>query len=139
MVSYARERGFDVHVACAEDLSIFPSESFDLVTCLDVLEHLNHPTLALSEAYRVLRRRGFLVIPSPNVTRLFRLVRWMWTKFGMDKYWESHNPHLLVYNLWNQTKTGMSLIERLRDVGFKPERTATINWGMMAGVRAVKI
>jgi ubiquinone/menaquinone biosynthesis C-methylase UbiE len=109
------------------------------VTCLDVLEHLNHPTLALSEVFRVLRRRGFLVITSPNVTLLFQLIWWAWTRFGMGKHWESNSPHILTYNLWNQTKFGMSLIERLRDIGFKPERTAMTNWKMMAGVRAVKI
>jgi len=138
MLNYARKRGIDAHVVNAEDLSMLGDETFDLITCLDTLEHLQHPALALSEAYRVLRKRGFLVITTPNVTILFRLVWWMWTKFGMGKFWKS-SPHLLMYNLWNPTETGMSLIERLRDVGFKPEKTARTNWGMVAGVRATKI
>ncbi len=138
MLKYAQEKRIATHVGNAEDLSMFDDEAFDLVTCLDTLEHLEHPTLALSEAYRVLRKRGFLVITTPNVTALFRLVWWAWTKFGMGKFWKS-SPHLLTYNLWNPTETGMSLIERLRDVGFKPERTAKANWSMVAGVRAIKI
>jgi len=138
MLNYARQKGITTHMANAEDLSIFGEETFDLVTCLDTLEHLEHPTLALSEAYRVLKRRGFLVVTTPNVTVLFKLVWWMWTKFGAGKFWKS-SPHLLTYNLWSPTESGMSLIERLRDMEFKPEKTAKTNFGMVAGVRAIRL
>jgi len=138
MLKYARQRRIITHLANAEDLSMFDDETFDLATCLDTLEHLDHPTLALSEAYRVLRKRGFLIVTTPNVTILFKLVWWMWTNLGMGQFWKS-SPHVLKYNLWNPTESGMSLVERLRDIGFKPEKTAQTNWGMVAGVRAVRL
>jgi len=138
MLKYARQKGITTHIANAEDLSMFGDAVFDLVTCLDTLEHLEHPTLALSEAYRVLKRKGFLIVTTPNVTTLFRAIWWMWTNFGMGQFWKT-NPHVITYNLWNPTESGMSLIERLRDVGFKPEKTSKTNLGMVAGIRAVKL
>ena len=56
----------------------------------------------------------------------------------MGRFWRS-NPHLFEYNLWSTTGFGLSLIERLRDVGFRPEKTAKANLGLVAGVRAVKL
>ncbi len=138
MLEHARSRGIVAVKASVEDLSVFDDNSFDLVTCLETLEHLEHPTLALAESYRVLRRKGFLVLTTPNVNFLFRTIWALWTRFGMGKFWH-RSPHLFEYNLWNSTSFGLSLIERLRDVGFRPEKTAKANFGMVAGVRAVKL
>jgi hypothetical protein len=46
--------------------------------------------------------------------------------------------HVHEYNLWKPTETGMSRIDRLREVGLKPERIAVTNFVMLVGVRAVK-
>ncbi len=51
--------------ADAEQLP-FMEESFDLVTCFAVLEHLPEPEMALREAYRVMRPGGVLVATTPN-------------------------------------------------------------------------
>lgn len=45
--------------------------TFDAVTCLDVIEHLPDPRLLLAEIYRVLRPDGKLVLTTPNF-RYFR-------------------------------------------------------------------
>ena len=44
----------------------FPDETFDLVTMVEVLEHLADPTQALSEIRRVLRVGGGLLLTTPN-------------------------------------------------------------------------
>lgn len=45
--------------------------TFDAVTCLDVIEHLPDPRLLLAEIHRVLRPDGKLVLTTPNF-RYFR-------------------------------------------------------------------
>jgi SAM-dependent methyltransferase len=45
----------------------FSNDSFDLVLCLDVLEHLQDPWTALTEIQRVLRPGGILICSLPNI------------------------------------------------------------------------
>jgi 2-polyprenyl-3-methyl-5-hydroxy-6-metoxy-1,4-benzoquinol methylase len=42
------------------------SDSVDIVTCLDVVEHLPNPDTCLLETLRVLKRGGFLLVRTPN-------------------------------------------------------------------------
>jgi ubiquinone/menaquinone biosynthesis C-methylase UbiE len=56
----------------------FENESFDFITCLEVIEHLVFPEQALSEMHRVLKPGGRVVITVPNlqhVEYLFQLIR----------------------------------------------------------------
>ncbi len=62
---YARSIGFEVYEAPVEKLP-FPSESYDVVTIIDVLEHLPDPKAAMSEIHRVLKIGGLLYIKVPN-------------------------------------------------------------------------
>ena len=47
---------------------IFPNNSFDLIICNHVLEHVLRDDLAISEIYRVLKKNGmaFLMVPVDN-------------------------------------------------------------------------
>jgi SAM-dependent methyltransferase len=49
----------------------FEDDSFDVVTMLDVLEHLSDDCLALAEVQRVLRRGGALVMSVPAYQKLW--------------------------------------------------------------------
>lgn len=48
----------------------YGNEFFDVVTCFDVLEHLDDPEAAVLECRRVLRSGGVLVIRIPNTSSL---------------------------------------------------------------------
>ena len=64
-VGYCRERGLtDVRLGAAETLP-FEDGSFDLVTALDVVEHLDDDAAALREIRRVLRPRGKVLVTVP--------------------------------------------------------------------------
>ncbi len=49
----------------------YKNNTFDAVTCLDVIEHLLDPDSLIDEIYRVLRPDGQLVLTTPNI-RNFR-------------------------------------------------------------------
>jgi 2-polyprenyl-3-methyl-5-hydroxy-6-metoxy-1,4-benzoquinol methylase len=52
-------------VADIERLDV-PDDSFDLITCFEVIEYVQHPEHALDELRRVLRPGGLLLFSSPN-------------------------------------------------------------------------
>lgn len=136
MLEAAGKRGITAFRESAESLH-FPDESFDLVTAIEVFEHLEHPVLAFAEIYRVLKPRGFFVCITPNESFLFEAIWKVWTNFGMGRFWKSKHVH--DYALWGHTRTGLSLVDYLRDAGFRPEKTASTNYGMIVGVRSVKV
>lgn len=55
--------------------------SFDLVTCTEVIEHLEHYRSTLREIYRVLRPGGTLVITTPNILNMSSRVRFLLVGF----------------------------------------------------------
>jgi SAM-dependent methyltransferase len=64
-IEFCRERGLDsVKLGAAEQLP-YDDGSFDLVTALDVIEHLDDDVAGLREMRRVLRREGRLLVFVP--------------------------------------------------------------------------
>jgi len=55
----------------------FAEASFDLVTCSEVLEHLENYRQLLREAARVLKPGGLLIVTTPNVLNMQSRLRYM--------------------------------------------------------------
>lgn len=74
----AARKGVLVYHADARDLP-FASDTFSSVSCLDVLEHIQQPELAIGEMARVLKDGGTLVLQTPErevfKERLLAMVR----------------------------------------------------------------
>jgi SAM-dependent methyltransferase len=66
----ARDRGHEVHEAPVEALP-FDDDTFDLVTCLDVIEHTDDDVKALRELRRVTKPGGHAVLTVPAHPRLW--------------------------------------------------------------------
>jgi SAM-dependent methyltransferase len=69
-VAAARGRGYEVREARVEALP-FEDANFDLVTCLDVIEHTDDDIVSLRELRRVTRPQGRLVVTVPAHPRLW--------------------------------------------------------------------
>ena len=68
-VRAARQQDAGWHVVQASGLQLpFPSDSFDAVTMVEVVEHLKDPVGGLREAARLVRRTGRLLITVPNLS-----------------------------------------------------------------------
>ena len=67
----------------------FPNAYFDCVTLFDVFEHLVRPYDALEEVKRVLKPGGAIIITTPNLRSLSRLIKgkqWAGTKDPTHKW-----------------------------------------------------
>ena len=103
----ARARGVGEVVQAGIDDMPFRDGSFDLVACLDVLEHVEDDRGALRELLRVSRPGGFLLATVPAYPRL----------------WSSHdelNAHFRRY-------TRAELLARAAEAGWAPRRTTHFN------------
>lgn len=67
-VNRTKMKGFEASVFDFSDRLPFPDNSFDIVTSLDVLEHLYNPESLLKEARRV--SKGSVIIGTPNFNSL---------------------------------------------------------------------
>ena len=69
----------------------FDSNSFDLIFALDILEHVENPSIAIDEILRILKEDGLLFISVPTESILLQIVRGL---IGTIKNIQA-NPHWL--------------------------------------------
>jgi SAM-dependent methyltransferase len=103
----ARARGVGDVVVAGIDTMPFDASRFDLITCLDVLEHIEDDRGALHELRRVGRPGAVLLVTVPAYPLL----------------WSSHdelNRHCRRY-------TRHELLSRAREAGWRPLRTTHFN------------
>ena len=103
----ARARGVGEVVEAGIDTMPFDDASFDLITLLDVLEHIEDDRGALLGLRRVARPGGMLLITVPAYPRL----------------WSSHDELNLHYRRY----TRRTLLDRAGEAGWRPLRTTHFN------------
>lgn len=67
-VETARGRGLNASVIEDAADTGLPGDTFDVVTCIEVLEHLFLPLEAAREIHRVLKPGGIVIVTTPNVS-----------------------------------------------------------------------
>lgn len=70
-LAWCRQNGVEGVQQAQADALPFENETFDLVTALDVLEHLEDDGRAVREAYRVTRPGGWLLVHVPALPVLY--------------------------------------------------------------------
>lgn len=83
------------HVADAHNLP-FKRETFDLVICTEVLEHVDNPKEVLLEIKRVLKNDGVAIIELDSGSWLFSVAWFLWRKLN-GKVW--NDSHLHSFNV----------------------------------------
>lgn len=74
----ARQK-YPKHMYLAADAHSLPfaSDSFDIIICSEVIEHVQNPSRMLAEFQAVLREGGVLIITTPNWLSLYGLARYL--------------------------------------------------------------
>jgi SAM-dependent methyltransferase len=114
----ARTRGHDVREGRVEAIP-FENASFDLVTCLDVIEHTDDDVAALRELRRVTRPGGRLVVSVPAHP-------WLWSRH------DEVNGHRRRY-------TRRSLRRAAEAAGWRIERQSGFNVVYLVPAAAVRL
>jgi len=94
----------------------FESRSFDAVTMFDVLEHILDHERAVSEALRVLKPGGYLLISTPNE-------HWRFPYYRFMKKWCPSEEEMFAE--WGHVRRGYSLEELNKLIALPCERSAT--------------
>jgi 2-polyprenyl-3-methyl-5-hydroxy-6-metoxy-1,4-benzoquinol methylase len=55
----------------------YPDGSFDYITCIEGLEHIENPHQALREFSRILRHRGQVILSVPNTLNIEERFKWL--------------------------------------------------------------
>jgi len=81
----------------------FIDNFFDVVTCLDVVEHIENPELLLGEIRRVCKKNGLLIIATPNIRftdHLFELIfKGKFPKTSIDKnIYDGGHRHFFTFS-----------------------------------------
>jgi SAM-dependent methyltransferase len=116
-VEAARANGLRAEIVDDASRLPFPDDSFDVGTCLEVLEHMHAPQLTAKEIYRVLKPGGRVLVTVPNVAywrrRADLAVLGRWNPVGDDQ--SAHrpwrDPHLRFFGRAN-------LVAMLSEAGF---------------------
>lgn len=117
-------------VGDAHDLK-FPSESFDAVFCLEVLEHVEDPQKVLFEFKRVMKKQGYGIFLVPSDNLLFRIIWFLWLHF-YPRGWVWRETHIHSY--------GNNHLSKLcKKIGFKVEDDIKFNLGMLHLIKVRKI
>lgn len=101
-VDYARSRGLDVYQAGIEDFDCVGTRRFDVVTLLNVLEHLRHPPETLRNVCeKLLKPGGLLVVEVPNEFNDFQTAAN--AELSLGEWWVSPPAHLNYFSTTSLT------------------------------------
>ena len=118
-VQAARDRGFEDVRRGSLDALPWPDATFDVVACLDVVEHVADDRRALAELRRVVRPGGSLVVTVPAYPAL----------------WSHHD---VVNRHYRRYRAG-SLREAALGAGWRPVRDTHFNSALLAPAAAVRL
>jgi len=125
----------------------FEDEFFDVVLCVDVLEHVGKDFVAVKEMFRVLKPGGVLVLHTPNSCQTHILadfpdnpahVRKGYTDFELTTLLEQAgfckaevHPtfnvlEAILWELWNLLRIDMAMLERLAN--FELDNYKNLGW-----------
>ena len=107
-LEFCRKRGFNG--VCQADIIEglpFPVETFDLITALDVVEHLQDDAAGLRNLWQALKPGGLLIVSVPAYQFMF-------------SYWDEMLGHHRRY-------TRRNLLPRLEQAGFVVEKSSYTN------------
>lgn len=90
----AQQRGLNVYQGFLEDLKL-QSESYDVITLFEVIEHLKDPVALLRECNRLLKKNGLMIIQTANIDSwTAKILKGKWKYLNIRE----HGGHISFFN-----------------------------------------
>jgi len=118
-ISFCKKRGLKNLTRCSVTELKFSNNEFDVVTALDLLEHIENDVLAIKEVHRVLKKGGIFIVTVPAY-------KFLWTKHDKIFY------HKRRYSKKELTK-------KIRNIGFKTRKISYWNFMMFPFITLYKL
>ena len=117
-----KEETFETVDGVVGDIRRLPikSESLETVACADVIEHINHPEVALQEMHRVLKHHGKAIVVVPSLYKLDAIR----VPHILQKRFSTHENRLLISE-W---------VSLLSDAGFSVNTKSSRPLGIASGL-----
>lgn len=114
MVARARQRGLPVHEGALGEVPLEPG--YDVITLVDVLEHVMEPAALLAEANRLLKPGGILLVVTPDLGSVA-------ARLLGPRWWHFRVAHVGYFNRAN-------LFSTLERTGFDVVRAFRPSWSL---------
>ncbi len=108
-----------LHFFILADIHQLPlrDDYFDVVACLEVIEHVSEPRRVVDEIHRVLKDGGTLLISTPDASLPWRIIWYLWTRVIAHEWWDTHRHSFRLPSLLSLLH-GKFAIEEVRRANF---------------------
>lgn len=105
-----------------EQFSKHLEEKFEVISCIEVLEHVEHPRNVFREAAKLLKKNGVFIISTPNASGIYSRLKFFITgRFAMfDDFQYDDIGHITPLTHWQLKKM-------YEEAGFKIVETASFD------------
>ncbi|MFN2516536.1 MAG: class I SAM-dependent methyltransferase [Pyrinomonadaceae bacterium] len=149
-----RLRGVDIRRGDMGSKLPYEDSSFDYITCIEGLEHIENPQQAIREFSRVLKTTGHLIVSIPNILNIEERFKWLFhgytshfkplslehvksarSEFG-EKVEIALHANAIPYSelRYSLEKCGFEVAKLFRD---KPKSHIWLYWPMVALIRLI--
>ena len=104
-------------VADAQNLPLRDS-CFDIVICLEVIEHVADPPRVIEEISRVLKHGATLLISTPDASPIWRVIWHIWTRTVAREWLGAHKQNFRLTSLLKLLQEGRFSAERVVRANF---------------------
>jgi ubiquinone/menaquinone biosynthesis C-methylase UbiE len=130
-VEYAQEKygskKISFMVSDAQNIHL-PSSKFDLVSAIEILEHVENPLAVLKEIHRVLKSNGTLLLAVPISNFGFETIWYLWTK-TKGRVWKDAHLHKFK---------NKDIVDIIESSGFSIKEIKNSHLGMIVFIKAAK-
>lgn len=72
-----RARGIEIKRGDMKGVLPYQDKEFQVITCVEGLEHIDNPAQAIKEFERLLKPNGYLIISVPNILNIEERIKWL--------------------------------------------------------------